>query len=124
MSKFLTPLLTEFLDDVQAKLVEDLVYESDVLGETVTVPKGYVTDFASVPRYPIIFWATGDTAHKAAVIHDYLYQLGKYSRKVADDVLLEAMKLTGIATWRCYSMYWAVRTFGASHYGTQQPEST
>jgi hypothetical protein len=55
--------------------------------ESVVVPKGFETDFASVPR---VFWTIippDGKYTKAAVVHDYLYnkrgklESTKYSRK-------------------------------------------
>ena len=40
----------------------------------ITVPEGYTTNFASVPRIPIIFDLVGGYGHAAAVLHDYLYE--------------------------------------------------
>ncbi|BAU94139.1 hypothetical protein MPPM_5534 (plasmid) [Methylorubrum populi] len=59
---------------------------------TVTVPKGFVTDLASVPSglwsvYP----KTGRYAY-AAIVHDYLYWDQSRSREEADKVLAAAME--------------------------------
>ena len=111
MAKFLTELKVECMTDERWRLVEALAYESDIAG-IITVPAGFETDFASVPRIPIAYFLVGDIAHKAATVHDYLYRAGKVSRKVADNVFLEAMKISGVWAWRRYPMFWAVRLFG------------
>lgn len=80
------------------------------------VPAGFKTDFASVPRAPLVFLLTGDTAHKAAVIHDYLYSM-KEGREFADQVFREAMRTERVSGWRRYLMWGAVRLFGGSRYG-------
>lgn len=60
---------------------------------SVTVPVGFVTDFASIPQ---AFWSTGlapDGDYTfPAILHDYLYWNQSVSRDEADDVLLFAMK--------------------------------
>ena len=121
MSRFLTPLDVELIDDRDGGgtwvLRSPLAYESSVAGQVICAPEGFRTDFASVPRAPLVYWLTGDVAHAAAVIHDYLYATGGVSRELADDVLLEAMAATGVPAWRRYVMFWAVRAFGASHFG-------
>ena len=68
------PTLKPFSDSKDFMLVRDMVY---ILGQTdisITVPKGFVTDFASVPKE---LWSFGLSLHgkfsKAAIIHDYLY---------------------------------------------------
>lgn len=59
--------------------------------KAVTVPVGFVTDFASIPR---VFWSAlrpdGDYCY-AAVIHDYLYWEQQVARNTADDVFGFAM---------------------------------
>jgi hypothetical protein len=100
-------------------------YVSDKLGRTITVPRGFETDFASIPRAawefldpedPIIAWPS--------VVHDYLYACqGKlpdgftYNRESADAVLREAMEFCGAPSMIRESVYQAVRAFGDSHWG-------
>lgn len=119
MSKFLSRLRVENAtdkDDDTWVLVSPLVYQSDVAGQTFTVPTGFVTNFASVPRWPVIYWLTGDTSSEAAAVHDYLYTCHPVDRKMADDVLREASEVTGVATWRRNLMWAGVRVFGWSHW--------
>ena len=60
-------------------------------GRVVSVPKGFVTDLASVPRLPFVYWSVGGRARRAAGIHDYLYQThgDGIDRGQADAVFLE-----------------------------------
>lgn len=83
----------------------------------VTVPAGFKTDFASVPRV-FRFIVTGhDLTRKAAVIHDYLYQSGLGRRKTADKIFLMAMDESGVPAWKRYAMYYAVRVGGWISWG-------
>jgi hypothetical protein len=118
MPKFLTDLKVELVAGSDSKWVvlDPLIYSSDVYEHVVIVPEGFVTDFASVPRLPFAYMLMGGCANEAAVVHDYLYSTGTVPKEVADSVFLEAMKLTGVAAWRRYPMYWAVSMFGGSHY--------
>jgi len=94
-------------------VLQPLIYQSDVARTTYTVPTDFETDFASVPRIPGIFDLFGDSAHEAAVLHDWLYTSpAKAPRFLADEVLLEAMQVSGIPWWRRYPIYLAVRLFG------------
>lgn len=86
--------------------------------EYIDVPKGFVTDFASVPR---AFWAIFPPDGKytqAAVVHDYLYnQKGvvkkkNYTRKQCDQIFREAMKVLGVNILTRNTIYRAVRMFG------------
>ena len=96
-------------------LHEAFSYDSS-LG-TITVPAGFTTDFASVPR---LFWNVlppFGRYGKAAIVHDYLYRTrGLVSKPVADALFLEAMKALGVGTLTRYTMFLAVRLFGGSSY--------
>lgn len=119
MSRFLSPLvlrLAGWEDSDKWQLVSPLLYQSDVALETFTVPAGFVTDLASVPRVPVAYWLTGGTSNEAAVVHDYLYATGIVSRETADAVLREASAVTGVPAWRRWLMWSGVRLFGRSHY--------
>lgn len=71
----------------------DLIYHSDLVGK-ITVPAGYCTDFASVPRLPVVYLWTGGRAVLPSIIHDHCYDCRTHemSRRTADRVFLEAMK--------------------------------
>jgi hypothetical protein len=80
----------------------------------VEVPKGFVTDLASVPA---ILWSifprTGRYAY-AAIVHDYLYWTQEVSREEADSVLKAAMEDAKVDPVSTVGFYAAVRTFGAA----------
>ena len=118
MSHFFNkPVLRLVSDDpCMWELVEALYYRSDLAGRTIIVPPGFRTDLASVPRLPLVYWLTGDTSHAAAVVHDYLYGSREVSRKMADDILREASRVTGVPAWRRFLMYLGVRVGGAARY--------
>lgn len=110
MGKFITELKVERAGQAW-RLLEPLIYEA-AAGVSVKVPAGFVSDFASVPRLPGAFMLAGDTAHAAAVIHDWLYSKGGNSRALADAIFREAMEAEGVPWWRRWLMWGAVRTFG------------
>lgn len=119
--------MAQFLSELDVKLKENdrcwtlgtpLVYQSDLLGK-ITVPSGFETDFASVPRVPVFFTLFGDRAHREAVLHDYLYRCDSspvVERSQADNVFLEAMKERGKGFFVRYAMYWGVRLGGWTAY--------
>lgn len=120
MSAFLSRCdleIADNTDDGQWVLINPLVYQSDVGGMVITVPAGFRTDLASVPRLPMVYWLTGDCAREAAVVHDYLYSTHLVSRKTADAVLKEASAVTGVPAWRRIMMWAGARAFGGSHWG-------
>ena len=146
MGKFRGSLYTEFLPPRYWRLTEDLKLNTDSLHDIdkqmlneipgikctkagmITVPEGYITDLASVPRICWIFIAPFDVA-RAAVVHDILYEkintaykgekiLTKHDReryrKVADDVFKEGMEsaVPPVPKWKIWAAYNAVRVFG------------
>lgn len=117
---FMTDLLTKTVDDGHEQLVVPLVFASSVLGREVSVPPGFVTDLASVPRLPFVYLLAGGTAKKAAVVHDYLYREQCCSRRDADSVFEEAMRASGQPWWRRKLMWAGVRLFGWLPYRDHQ----
>jgi hypothetical protein len=81
--------------------------------EAVSVPAGFVTDFASIPR---IFWSllpTDGTYAYAAVIHDYLYWRQGRSREESDLILKFAMQDFHVSATTVNSIYTAVKLGGS-----------
>jgi hypothetical protein len=82
--------------------------------QRVTVPRGFCTDLASIPR---IFWSllprTGRYAY-GAIVHDYLYWVQTNTRKEADRIFHTGMRDAGVKRFTAFVMYAAVRIFGAS----------
>lgn len=125
MSSFTTPLIISYLNDRNWQLEENFIYYTSA-GEIffqsiqVKVPNGFITNFASIPR---VFWSilppTGSYG-KAAVIHDYLYATGKFSRWKADRVFREAMQILKVPNWKIFVIYWAVRLFGSLNYNRRK----
>ncbi len=113
MAKFRSTLITQIQSDNKSLLKTPLIYESDILG-IITVPAGFKTDFASVPRIPLAYMLFGGVAKQAAVVHDYLYSRKDINRKDADNTFLEAMKVSGVSFFKRQAMYAAVRLFGWS----------
>lgn len=107
-----------FLDDVVVRQHNSRYWKTENIlrykgnRETFTVPKGTITDFASIPR---IFWnlipPTGTYA-AAAVLHDYLYATGIVSRKDADGIFRRAMKSSGTKTYLRLLMWFGCRAGG------------
>lgn len=107
-----TPLHIEVLPGGRHyKLLKEMVVFSHRIGVTV-VPAGFVTDMASVPRgLWNLFPPTGPYA-KAAVYHDYLYQLGAITRAEADQEFCDGMRALGVSWPTRAAMWTALRLFG------------
>jgi hypothetical protein len=98
--------------------------EGDKVGKypEVTVPKGFVTDFASIPR---VFWSLlrpdGDYTYPA-IIHDYLYWRQDTPREVADDILKFGMQDFNVDKVTVTAIYTAVRGAGGSSWAANASE--
>lgn len=103
------------------KLLSPLVYHSDILGRDVYVPSGFVTDFASVPRAPIVYFLAGNLGNRAAVVHDYLIVSKEVPRRTADDVFYEALIATGVDNWKARVMFLGVQSYTTS---LEEPPAT
>ena len=84
----------------------------------ITVPKYFITDGASIPRF---LWRVCGTPMDvprlyAAIVHDYLYAEKLVSRKEADQIYRDFQIELGVSKWKAYTEYYALRLFGASHY--------
>jgi len=108
MSRFITELDIKCCSDESLwELENPLVYDSDLLGVMLTVPKGFITDLASVPRIPFIFDAWGNRAHREAVVHDYLNRMDSEPVvlfSAANAVFREAMEVRD----KSWSIRWAL----------------
>lgn len=123
-SKFITPLNVELVEgsDKLWTIETPLVYASDLLRRVITVPAGFTTDFASIPRLPLMFMLLGDTEHEAAVIHDYLYATGEVTRATADSVLHEASIASGHSLSEANAIWLGVRIGGWLAWNTHARE--
>ncbi len=113
MSSFTTPLHLEpkTLSGKWAT-VDPLSYEIGCKGSglTITVPDGFETDLASIPRLLWPIFAPHDPRYAAAaVVHDYLYRWDGFTKVAADAVFYEAMRVLNVPRWRALIMYFAVR---------------
>ena len=113
---FKSPLIVKHVARGWHRLELPLLYRYE--DWLIYAPAGFVTDFASVPRIPGVYWAWGARAAPSAVVHDMLYRFGLRSRKFADKVFLDAMKHEGKSIWIRYPMYSAVRAFGRQAYNS------
>lgn len=112
-SAFIDELSVKLLPDSRRELLASLRFWSSRIG-MIEIPAGFSTDFASVPRLPIVFWLTGDSAHEASVVHDWLYRTQEFPRRTADAVFLDAMSVSvpPVVRWRRWAMWAGVRLLG------------
>ena len=121
MSQFYNNPVVELINNDNGglwRLYEPLLYISSVYG-SIAVPRGFITDFASVPRFLFTYLLVGNTAHAAAIVHDFLYRKDcskDLTKDQADAVFYEAMEATKIPQWRRKLIYAGVRVGGSSAY--------
>lgn len=136
MNRFSGKLVLVLLDDKTHPAIRDgrslwgverpLTYTT-LAGDAITVPAGFVTDLASIPRLVSGALPPDGPWVEAAVIHDLLYRTSghgmwkghrclsrakPYSRAEADAVLKEAMRALGLSGWRVAAIYAGVRIGG------------
>ncbi len=86
------------------------------------VPKDFVTDGATIPRFlwSIIGSPFTGLYKKAVLIHDELYFTQKTKRRYADKIFLEIMKYSGVAFWKRIAMYSGVSIGGWYRWNKQK----
>lgn len=97
-------------------LVSPLSFESAKAKRVFEAEAGFETNYVTGRKLLVVRRIVQDKMNPAAVIHDLLYETGAVSRALADAVFLEAMLVLGVAYWRAYAAYTAVRICGWRFY--------
>ena len=110
-----SPLSARVTGDGKYWIVQEPL-KFELNGEDRYVPKGFVTDFASVPRSFWVAFPPCDIYTPAAVVHDYLYwmQFPECDQECADSFLNSAMESADVPSWKRVPIYMAVRVAGRS----------
>lgn len=141
------PPETGIVKDDEFVVVLPLVYHSEKTGMLLEVLRGYITDFASVPRIVREMPGLGvnGRSRAPAVLHDFLYSMqgkvdvvytiesddhdrtkGKehrmFSRKECDDLFLEALE--SVQCWTRHALYAGVRAGGWAYWDERQGTGT
>jgi len=93
-------------------------------GSSIKIPKGFITDGASIPRF---FWRSIGHPFQSrlvmpALIHDFCYRYKPFAKKYADELFFEMLKKNKVSNWRRYLMFWAVKYFGKSSWDAAIPK--
>lgn len=93
-------------------------------GEDYSVPAGFETDGASIPRWlwPVCGHPLQAPRVIAAVVHDYLYGGGdpEATRADADDIYRDMQLALGIPRRRAYLEWVVLRLFGWLHWNRRK----
>lgn len=97
-------------------LESEAIFSHD--GHAIVVPKGFMTDFASIPFF-VRWWQTGGVGPQriAAYFHDYLYaEQTSFTRRHSDRIFRLVMKVAADDSvrnkFRRWAMYLALRVGG------------
>ena len=115
MSKFTEVLVVSPLADGRTWVTrKEFGYDVGKEGseDSIDVPIGFMTDFASIPRPLWIILPRWGKYGNAAVIHDYCYWDQSRSRLESDRIFHEAMGVLQVPKWKIRAMYCSVRLFG------------
>lgn len=105
---FHSDVVVRQVDEVNFDIVEPLEYSGNT--DRFTVPEGFRTDFASVPRAFVWLMPRYGTYTPAAILHDHLVAERLVSRRDADGLFRRAMRELGVSLPRRWGMWAAVRS--------------
>jgi len=92
-----------------AVLQRPMSYQIGQSRDSIVVPAGFVTDFASIPR---VLWSelspVGEHM-RAVIVHDYLYWFQPCEREETDNLLMIAMREGGVPDLQRGAVYTGVR---------------
>ncbi|HAE9564325.1 TPA_asm: DUF1353 domain-containing protein [Salmonella enterica subsp. enterica serovar Montevideo] len=117
MSKFTTPAIPEMPGHYNWRVYELFeFYLSDGNSDIISVPAGFITDLATIPRIFRALLPPDGKYTKAAIIHDWMYDNALRTKKEAAKIFLDGMTVLGVPKWKRLVMYQAVRIFGRGSY--------
>lgn len=77
--------------------------------QEIKVPKGFVTDMGTIPRFLWFLFDPVNQYAKATIIHDYALSIKE--REEADRIFKEALLMLDIPKWRVQTMYFSVVSY-------------
>lgn len=108
-----------------------VAYKLDGAERRLTVPRGLITDLASVPRAARSIVGRVGPHLEASIVHDFLYVAWQdvpdrgareADRRFADDLLRAGLIAANVGAFKRWAMYQAVRDFGAGVYRSPNAE--
>lgn len=111
-----------FPNHAQWVLLSDLSYTIGGTDIVLTVPKGFVTDYASIPPSMWSFASPHDLYSEPSIVHDYLYWTQSCTRLQADNIFFIAMKEADVGPKTAWAVYHAVRGGGQSSWDDNADE--
>lgn len=96
-----------------AEFLEAFIAYSEIVGKII-VPKGFLSDGASIPRF-LWLWLDGTDPDIlfASYCHDLLYTLQQFTKDQCDRTIRELMIKSGAPRWKANAVYAGLRLGGA-----------
>jgi len=102
-----------FVDGAHWIVRQPMIYRVGNSQDTITVPVGFVTDFASIPPALQSIIRQNGRYLLPAVVHDYLYWTQMCTREQADQIFLIAMTENSVGAAHRTALYQAVNVAGS-----------
>lgn len=119
-----TPFLIFSKGPFYAMLTQDMVYPVGHTNDTIVVPAGFVTDFASIPRQLWNVLSPVGEYRLPAVVHDFLYWTHACNREQADNLLYIAMTEADVPSATRTAVWAGVRVGGAKAFTDNERQRT
>jgi hypothetical protein len=117
------PLLRDISEGEDPKFIleEDveIVYSYRRKHYIVVIPKGFITDFASIPKIFRNWLSNVSGYNKCYLLHDFQYSIlsqEKHSRANSDNILRENLDWCNMNMLDRNAVYFAVRIAGGKHW--------
>ena len=106
------PALEPFAEGQHFKLIRPLVVRFGEGADSLVIPAGFVSDFATIPQIAQSLISKLGPHIRAAIVHDYLYWSQCCSRHEADAIFSKMMKDLGVPWLTRTALYISVANFG------------
>lgn len=109
---FRTELVSNYLKGTNnVQLLAPLAYWCPRTKQEYVVPKGFISDFASIPWvfYSLVGVPSDHRWRESSVLHDFLCRTGIIPRKEADQIWYDSLRYAGLGYWKAQTLYLAVR---------------
>lgn len=116
------PAFRPFADGKNWTLLDSVPFAIEATGQSGEVPRGFVTDFASIPGAARGMLEPYGRHGRAAVVHDYLYWCNEEPRENADLAFRELLDKSGTPLVLRRTMWRAVCNFGQPSWDKNRKE--
>ena len=122
------PTTVKYLNELTVVLISDKIWKLaspffiQIDDDKLEIPVGFVTDFDSVPKLPVVYLTLAGSGKRASVGHDFLYsnkspeRFKVLGRRWADRFFWAAMIMEGVDYKIADLKYAGVRIGGESHW--------